>query len=260
MEVVWFAPEDDLVKLNVFAVDLTPALANGNHNGVAIIMRDTEGQMLWAAMGPMNNKSKDEAELRAIHSGMVQAVKMKRLRINIETSNRRQSAEHNGGMADEELSSGRMRKSYVREETVVNLSVQVFFNLKDVNVASEKIQLGKENELKLGTSEASKGKEKILTNYAFNSDGLLSQEAIRILDSGELLGISKVFGKPVLDLEKEIAGVQVKDILNAVVLGNVEAIKKVMNQSKKKLECIKIADGSKQDGRDLTGEVVPMVE
>ncbi|KAK1369290.1 hypothetical protein POM88_035382 [Heracleum sosnowskyi] len=89
MEVAWFAPEDDFVKLNMFVVDVTLALANGNCNGVGIIMRDTEGQMLWAAMGPMNNKSKDEAELRALHSGMVWAVNMKRLKINIETSNMR---------------------------------------------------------------------------------------------------------------------------------------------------------------------------
>ncbi|KAK1394993.1 hypothetical protein POM88_014049 [Heracleum sosnowskyi] len=54
--------------------------------------------------------------------------------------------------------------------------------------------------------------------YAFKEDGLLSSEAIKLIDSGKLKTISKAFGKTVLDMDKEIfAGVFVNDVLDSAL-------------------------------------------
>ena len=63
-------------------------------------------------------------------------------------------------------------------------------------------------------NSSSKGKEKVLSGYSFNKDGLMDKEAIRILDSGELIGCSKDFEKNPVDLEaKDSNGRALKDIL-----------------------------------------------
>ncbi|KAK1373449.1 hypothetical protein POM88_029642 [Heracleum sosnowskyi] len=47
-----------------------------------------------------------------------------------------------------------------------------------------------------------KGEEKVMQGYAFSEDGLLSQEAIKLLDNGSLLHISKSFKKAVIDMDE----------------------------------------------------------
>lgn len=65
-----------------------------------------------------------------------------------------------------------------------------------------------------------KGKSKVLAHYSFNNDGMLSQEAIKILDEGYLGSISKLFLQKVIDLDSEIFdGIFAKDILEAAVNG-----------------------------------------
>lgn len=65
-----------------------------------------------------------------------------------------------------------------------------------------------------------KGKGKVLAHYSFNNDGLLSQEAIKILDEGCLSSVSKIFLKKVIDLDAEIfKGIYAKDVLEAAVKG-----------------------------------------
>lgn len=68
-----------------------------------------------------------------------------------------------------------------------------------------------------------KGKQKVLDDYAFNADGILSQDAVKLLDSGSLNHISKCFKKQVIDMEEQVfKGVYVKDILHNAVLGTLE--------------------------------------
>lgn len=73
--------------------------------------------------------------------------------------------------------------------------------------------------------QSGKGKEILLSGYSFHVDGLLTQEAISILDSGELSAISKAFDPGRVNLEMEVfEGVYAKDILKSVVKGNLEAL------------------------------------
>lgn len=58
----------------------------------------------------------------------------------------------------------------------------------------------------------------MLQGYAFNNDGLLTPEAIRILDSGCLTSISALFGKTQIDMEEKVFdGVFAKDLLHSTV-------------------------------------------
>ncbi|KAK1357377.1 hypothetical protein POM88_050633 [Heracleum sosnowskyi] len=89
----------------------------------------------------------------------------------------------------------------------------------------------------------SKGKEKVLSGYAFNNDGLLSTEAMKIIDEGRLLPISKSFGKVILDLEEEIFdGVYAKDILDSAIKGTLESLMEKVAAPKQKSNSLKIKD------------------
>lgn len=91
----------------------------------------------------------------------------------------------------------------------------------------------------------SKGKSKILTQYAFNEDGLLSKDAINIIDSGRLLSVSKCFGKVVIDLEEEIFDgiyANAKDILDCAVRGSLDSLLGSIRNSKVKAKGIRIKD------------------
>lgn len=59
--------------------------------------------------------------------------------------------------------------------------------------------------------------------YNSNKDGVLSQEAIKIIDKGLSGKISKVFKSNVVDLEKEVfVEVFAKDVLDAAVSGKLK--------------------------------------
>lgn len=63
-------------------------------------------------------------------------------------------------------------------------------------------------------ASTSKGKTKVLSGFSFNNDGLFSQEAIQIIDSGELASILNLKAKAGMDLDMQIRkDKSVKDFL-----------------------------------------------
>lgn len=62
-------------------------LPNGNTNGVGVILRSREDNMLWAAMRPMHDQSNLQATLWGIHVGLVKTVLLKQDKTHIETDN-----------------------------------------------------------------------------------------------------------------------------------------------------------------------------
>lgn len=55
MNRVWLPPPQDFVKVNIFVVTLGVPLANGNENGVGIIMWYQNGFLIWGVMGLVPN-------------------------------------------------------------------------------------------------------------------------------------------------------------------------------------------------------------
>lgn len=63
-----------------------------------------------------------------------------------------------------------------------------------------------------------KGKGKIFEKASFKDDGLFSNHAIKAIDSGELVNISRVFEKLHLDMDSHVTlDVKACDVLNEVV-------------------------------------------
>lgn len=70
-----------------------------------------------------------------------------------------------------------------------------------------------------------KGKEKIFSGKAFDDSGALSQEAIKIIDSGALDFISKKFKKGTIDLNEEVLkGLTGIEVLNKAVSGTLQEV------------------------------------
>lgn len=81
-----------------------------------------------------------------------------------------------------------------------------------------------------------------MANYAFNNDGLLSIQAIKILDEGWQSSVSKVFKGLVIDPKKEFfAGIYTKDILGAIK-GNLKALLEGVTLSKNKSTALRIIE------------------
>lgn len=75
-----------------------------------------------------------------------------------------------------------------------------------------------------GSSSNAKSKGKAQDNYAFIEGGLMTSQAMQILNEGWLIHISPVFNSPLPDLEKEVfPGVFAKDILEGAVLGSIDS-------------------------------------
>lgn len=74
MEYSWSPPIAPFVKLNVHFISVPNSLPNGNLNSAGIIMRDTFGNKLWDAMGPLHGMREVEAILWCIQAGMVESV------------------------------------------------------------------------------------------------------------------------------------------------------------------------------------------
>lgn len=99
-----------------------------------------------------------------------------------------------------------------------------------------------------GVGFVDKEKNQVLENFASNWDGLLSPSAIRILDSGCLVPISKVFKKTVVDMEEKIfKGVCVKDVLDNAVKGTLDVILEKMGKNSTGSKGIKIEDMDNKD-------------
>lgn len=75
------------------------------------------------------------------------------------------------------------------------------------------------------TSRQKKCKEKVLSTFSFNNDGLFSPAAIRILEERNLKSYSKEFGKVVIDMDAMTGkGGSVKDVLEDAILGSLESL------------------------------------
>ncbi|XP_063941645.1 UDP-glucose flavonoid 3-O-glucosyltransferase 6-like isoform X1 [Daucus carota subsp. sativus] len=67
-----------------------------------------------------------------------------------------------------------------------------------------------------------KRKAKVLQEYCFNNNGLLSQEAIRMLDDGKLRCYSEIFNSSEIGLDSVVSAcVYAKDVLHNAILGSV---------------------------------------
>ncbi|KAK1359575.1 hypothetical protein POM88_044049 [Heracleum sosnowskyi] len=95
-----------------------------------------------------------------------------------------------------------------------------------------------------------KGKGKLLKSYVFNEEGLLSPDAIKIIDNGALTPISKEFGKTIINLDKELyEGIYARDVLESGLLGNLDYMLAAAKKRKKDQGALKIAEPSlSQDG------------
>lgn len=86
--------------------------------------------------------------------------------------------------------------------------------------------------------EQNKGKEKLMEGYAFNVDGVLSAEAVCILDEGKLAVYSEVFKKKPVDLDEVVGdGVYVKDVMHHAILGSVASVLPKLNVFKSQAGC-----------------------
>lgn len=88
MDNFWAPPEEWYVKVNVHFAPVDNALANGNTNGVGVIIRDSDGIKLWGAMGPMPGRTEVQALLWGVQSALVHCNNMGRHRVHIESTNR----------------------------------------------------------------------------------------------------------------------------------------------------------------------------
>lgn len=65
----------------------------------------------------------------------------------------------------------------------------------------------------------------MLSELSFNDKGLLTKEAIKILDEGILIPFSDAFKGPIIDLDMEVShGIFAKDLLEGAVTGNLKQI------------------------------------
>lgn len=69
-----------------------------------------------------------------------------------------------------------------------------------------------------------KGKENIFSGYAFNDEGLVSQEAIKLLDSGALNFFTKKFGKCSIDMNEKVSKDLTVNVLNNAINGTLHEI------------------------------------
>lgn len=74
MEMIWDSPEAGCYKINVHCSVSQLPLANGNTNGVGVVIRDFSGKDLFKASGPMNHLSEEEAILAGIQTACIHAV------------------------------------------------------------------------------------------------------------------------------------------------------------------------------------------
>ncbi|KAK1397048.1 hypothetical protein POM88_006911 [Heracleum sosnowskyi] len=70
MNNVWFPPPQNVVKINVHGVIDEIPWANGNTNGVGIIVRDHNSRFLWGIMAPMHGLEGFQSQIWAIHLAM----------------------------------------------------------------------------------------------------------------------------------------------------------------------------------------------
>lgn len=85
MEIAWRITDEGVIKINVHNVARDEQLHVRNLNDVGVIAR--QGQTIWAALGPLNDMTEQEALTLAEQSRIVQAVGRGFSRVHIETVN-----------------------------------------------------------------------------------------------------------------------------------------------------------------------------
>lgn len=85
MDVAWSFPEEGFLKVNVHCESRDIPLPNGNMNEVVVIILNREGEMVWAAMGPIHGQKNLQATLWGVHAGMMKTNLLKHDKIIIES-------------------------------------------------------------------------------------------------------------------------------------------------------------------------------
>lgn len=85
MDVAWYPPTLDYVKINSHCISVEQPLPNGNHCSVGVLIRDAAGNMLWVGMGPIPSNDQLETELKGIHVALVKAIQLNRRKTHMET-------------------------------------------------------------------------------------------------------------------------------------------------------------------------------
>lgn len=85
MEYMWEPPEANYVKINVHCCTVALPLPNGNSNGVGVIVRNSAGQEIWSAAGPMPGKTKLQATLWGIYHGALNCHQLEEWKTHIES-------------------------------------------------------------------------------------------------------------------------------------------------------------------------------
>ena len=75
-------------KINVHCVIIQNPLQNDNQVSVGAIIRDTEGENLWGALGLLPNQTEEQALMSGIQAALIHAQKKKWDLLHIETTNR----------------------------------------------------------------------------------------------------------------------------------------------------------------------------
>lgn len=85
MDVAWFPPTDGYVKINIHSTERQLPLQNGNVNGLGVIIRGSDGKMLWGGMGPVPNIGFLLTQLNGMHVAAMKALQLGKLKTHIET-------------------------------------------------------------------------------------------------------------------------------------------------------------------------------
>ena len=89
MEFIWEVPDEGYVKINIHCVLLEVPMPNGNRIGIAAIIRNDKGEMLWGCLGTLPGSSEEQAILSALQSACIHAHKKEWDLVHIETDNHR---------------------------------------------------------------------------------------------------------------------------------------------------------------------------
>lgn len=87
LDQTWEIPREGFFKINVHYVAAPQPLANGNINGVGVIVRNRAGDDIWKATGPMNTLNEEQALMAGIQSACIEAQKRNWDHTHIETTN-----------------------------------------------------------------------------------------------------------------------------------------------------------------------------
>lgn len=87
LDQTWEIPREGFFKINVHYVAAPHPLANGNINGVGVIVRNRAGDDIWKATGPMNTLNEEQALMAGIQSACIEAQKRTWDHTHIETTN-----------------------------------------------------------------------------------------------------------------------------------------------------------------------------